>query len=95
MTTFGTNGNVYAITHIICICETSGCSVSYEMNLPPTRELFHGRHWLEDPCFFSPMVDTSCGHVFVNDFVIFQRGDELEQGRVSCFLQQVKNFEYV
>ena len=55
------------------------------------RELFHGRRWLEDPRFFSPMVDTPSGSVFVSDFVSFRVAAERLLGRVLLFYCKVQN----
>ena len=65
------------------MCNDSHCSTSLD------RELFHGRRWLEDPRFFSPMVDTPSGSVFVNDFVSFRVAAEHLLGRVLLFYCKV------
>ena len=54
------------------------------------REIYQASRWLEDPRFFSPMVDTSVGHVFVHDFVQFQFQGAVTLGRVSRFLYKVR-----
>lgn len=38
--------------------------------------------------FFAPLADTPSGFVYVNDFVMFQAGNESMQGRVKSFLLQ-------
>lgn len=34
------------------------------------REIYHGDQWLTDERFFTPMVTTTIGDVFVGDFVV-------------------------
>lgn len=67
---------------------------SLEINLQPVcvciyREIFNGYRWLQDPRFYSPMTSSTCGNVYVHDFVIFQVGSEYQQGRVNRFYCKV------
>ena len=52
-------------------------------------EIFQATCWLEEPRFFSPMVDTSVGCVFVQDFLQFQFEGGVTLGRVYWFLYEV------
>ena len=58
------------------------------------REIYQASRWLEDPRFFSPMVDASVGCVFVHDFVQFQFQGTVTLGRVSRFLYKVRIYIY-
>ena len=55
------------------------------------REMFHGSRWLEDPRFFSPMISTPNGSVFVQDFVNFYFVDTIRLGRIWNFFFQVSH----
>ena len=45
--------------------------------------------WLNDPRFFSPMVQSTCGNVYLHDFVMFHKANGCRQGRVNKFFSKV------
>lgn len=53
------------------------------------REIFNGDRWLNDPRFFSPMVQSTCGNVYLHDFVMFHKANGCRQGHVNKFFSKV------
>ena len=53
------------------------------------REMFHGKRWLEDQRFFSPMVSLAAGSVFIQDFVKFNMDSIVMIGHLLRFFYKV------
>ena len=52
--------------------------------------MYHGRRWMSDSRFFTPMINSSSiGHIFVNDFVKMFTGAGLKIAKVKTFFQKV------
>ena len=63
-------GHCLIVWHVAYTCTSS------------LRELFHGHRWHNDLRFYSPMVATPSGSVFIYDFVSFHVGGEDLLGHV-------------
>lgn len=46
-----------------------------------------------DSRFFTPMINSSCGHIFVNDFVKIFAGTGFKIAKVKTFYQKVRYFQ--
>ena len=57
---------------------------------PCFREMYHGRNWMSDNRFFTPMVASQCaGHIFVNDFIKYITGHGFKIAKVKTFFRRV------
>ncbi len=55
------------------------------------REMYHGRRWMSDRRFFTPMISSdSAGHIFVNDFVKIITGNGFGIAKVKTFFKKVR-----
>ena len=58
--------------------------------MPLFREMCHGRRWMSDSRFFTPMISNdSAGAVFVNDFVKLITGSGFTIVKVRTFFKKV------
>lgn len=55
------------------------------------REMFHGRRWMSDERFLTPMIDSQhAGHVFIGDFIRYRAGgDGTKMAKVKLFFKKV------
>jgi hypothetical protein len=53
------------------------------------REMYHGRRWMNDTRFLTPMISADVGHVFVNDFIKVNRNTCIQTVKVKAFYQKV------
>ena len=55
--------------------------------------MFHGKRWMNDERFFTPMINTyHAGHVFIGDFINYETEDGLKMAKVIMFFKQVQIF---
>lgn len=61
----------------------------YLMTITNHREMYHGRRWMDDKRFFTPMINSNVGHIFVNDFVKVHTSSSLQVAKVKMFFKKV------
>ena len=53
------------------------------------REMFHGKRWMNDGRFYTPMINTHAGHIFIGDFVNYETGVGSRLAKVKLFFKKV------
>ena len=57
------------------------------------RELYHGDVWLTDNRFFTPMITSACGDVFVDDFAHCFTMEQTVLAKINRFFSKVSNYK--
>lgn len=52
--------------------------------------LYHGDRWLSDERFFTPMITSACGDIFVGDFVMCNIGQHRVMAKINRFYSKVQ-----